>query len=278
MKKLLLIIAISVAFAFASFAQDSRGFSFQGIARDASGNVYGGKQITLTIYLETGSTTSTSIYTETQNITTDAYGVFSTIIGLGTASKGTFSAVDFSQQYNVQVDITIGTNTNTLVNYALQSVPYAKYANNGCPAGTIMAWAGTSAKVPTGWIICDGSALNGTLAQYSDLYAAIGNSWGGNGTTFNLPDLRGMFLRGVDGGTGKDPDVAIRSAQGTNAKSDVGSIERDTVKAGSTNSAGDHTHDYGFTASQPSGSSNYSIATQINLNKYASLSTVYKFR
>ena len=107
MKKILFIIAINVAFVYASLAQDSRGFSFQGIARDASGNIYGSKSIALTIYLENGSTPSSAVYKETQNITTDAYGVFSAIIGKGTAASGTglvgaFSNVDFSIQYNVQ--------------------------------------------------------------------------------------------------------------------------------------------------------------------------------
>tara|TARA_Y100000004_G_C8921768_1_gene415743 strand:- start:731 stop:1483 length:753 start_codon:yes stop_codon:yes gene_type:complete len=50
---------------------------------------------------------------------------------------------------------------------------------------------------PTGWLACDGSAVSRTT--YSDLFAAIGSTWGsGNGSsTFNVPDLRGAFLRGT---------------------------------------------------------------------------------
>lgn len=43
---------------------------------------------------------------------------------------------------------------------------------------------------PRGWALCDGSQLS--IAQNTALYALIGTTFGGNGTsTFNLPDLRG---------------------------------------------------------------------------------------
>ena len=61
--------------------------------------------------------------------------------------------------------------------------------------GMIAPFAMTSA--PTGWLTCDGTAVSRTT--YSDLYTTIGTTWGsGDGTTtFNLPDLRGAFLRGT---------------------------------------------------------------------------------
>ncbi len=42
---------------------------------------------------------------------------------------------------------------------------------------------------PRGWAICDGSALS--QADYQVLFAIIGTTYGGDATTFNLPDLRG---------------------------------------------------------------------------------------
>jgi len=73
------------------------------------------------------------------------------------------------------------------------------------------------------WIICDGSPVSRTA--YNHLFDVIGTTWGvGDGSsTFNLPDLRGEFLRGFDGGQGNDPDAASRtggdavgSSQGNN--------------------------------------------------------------
>lgn len=60
--------------------------------------------------------------------------------------------------------------------------------------GTIISFGGTVA--PTGYLSCDGSAVS--RSTYSLLYAAIGTTWGsGDGsTTFNVPNLANMFLRG----------------------------------------------------------------------------------
>jgi len=60
--------------------------------------------------------------------------------------------------------------------------------------GSIVAFGGTSA--PAGYLLCTGQAVSRTT--YADLFSAIGTSWGsGDGsTTFNVPDLANMFLRG----------------------------------------------------------------------------------
>lgn len=93
------------------------------------------------------------------------------------------------------------------------------------PAGGVMMFAGTSA--PTGYLMCDGSAVSRTT--YAALYAVIGDSCGsGNGTTtFNLPDYRGRFIRGTDGGSGRDPDSSSRTAMasGGNTGNNVGSVQ-----------------------------------------------------
>lgn len=99
------------------------------------------------------------------------------------------------------------------------------------PAGLIMAYGG--ATTPTGWLLCDGSAVSRTT--YANLFSAIGTSWGsGDGfTTFNIPDCRGLFLRGVSGGSGRDPDAASRTAvnPGGNSGNSVGSYEADQYRS-----------------------------------------------
>lgn len=106
------------------------------------------------------------------------------------------------------------------------------------PAGTIQAYGGET--LPEGWLWCDGS-LVGTSA-YPDLYAAIGNAWGVTGGDFNLPDLRGLFIRGVDdmdntvgtggGHAGNDPDETGRTAIATGGftQDRVGSLQGDQNK------------------------------------------------
>jgi microcystin-dependent protein len=99
------------------------------------------------------------------------------------------------------------------------------FAAVSIPAGTVVAFAGPT--VPNGWLLCDGSAVSRTT--YGSLFAAIGTvSGSGDGaTTFNLPDYRGRFLRGVDGDAGVDPDNASRAAAaaGGNAGDLVGSTQ-----------------------------------------------------
>lgn len=62
------------------------------------------------------------------------------------------------------------------------------------PTGTIIAYSVNN--VPTGYLKCEGQEIS--RAEYSNLFNIIGTTYGsGNGsTTFNLPDLRGEFLRG----------------------------------------------------------------------------------
>jgi microcystin-dependent protein len=106
--------------------------------------------------------------------------------------------------------------------------------NERTPPGTVIAFAGPV--VPTGWLACDGSPVSRTT--YATLFAAIGTAHGsGNGaSTFNLPDYRGRFLRGVDGGAGHDPDRAARTAaaNGGNVGDAVGTLQADAL--------GSHSH------------------------------------
>jgi microcystin-dependent protein len=112
------------------------------------------------------------------------------------------------------------------------------------PSGAILAFGGSTA--PDGWLICDGSTVSRT--QYPSLFAAIGVAHGsGDGaTTFNLPDYQGRFLRGVDHGTGRDPDAATRTAAnlGGNVGDEVGSLEADAF-ASHTHGVTDPGHSHG---------------------------------
>jgi microcystin-dependent protein len=81
--------------------------------------------------------------------------------------------------------------TNALADGA---VTQAKASNMLLPAGAIMAFAMNGA--PSGWLAANGSAVSRTT--YANLFAAIGTAYGsGDGsTTFNLPNLQGIFVRG----------------------------------------------------------------------------------
>lgn len=105
------------------------------------------------------------------------------------------------------------------------------------PIGTITAYAGpvnAAWEDQSGWMLCDGRSVDRTLPKYRALFDAIGSSWGGDGVNrFNVPDLRGLFLRGVDGQADRDPDKNARAAinPGGHSGNDVGSLQNDEFES-----------------------------------------------
>lgn len=120
----------------------------------------------------------------------------------------------------------------------LSAVPFAVEAGRAAeltpaasnllvPSGTVVAFAGDTA--PAGWRLCDGAAVSQT--EFPALFRAIGTAHGSGGAIgmFNLPDLRGRFVRGADRNVtpARDPDRATRTAAnaGGNAGDAVGSVQ-----------------------------------------------------
>lgn len=119
------------------------------------------------------------------------------------------------------------------------------------PPGVILPYGGSTP--PTGWLLCDGSTISRTT--YVNLFQAIGIAHGqGDGsTTFNLPDFRGRFMRGVDGSANRDPDKAARTAANTggNTGNNVGSVQsnataRNGLSGSSAGMSANTTHGHGF--------------------------------
>lgn len=114
------------------------------------------------------------------------------------------------------------------------------------PVGSVVAYAGQ--ELPSdAWMVCDGRALK--REDYPDLYAVLRTAHGSGYdkadqtkiADFNLPDLRGRFVRMVDRNSRRDPDAAKRAAPRKNGADgnsgdNVGSIQEDEVK--------EHDHDY----------------------------------
>ena len=79
------------------------------------------------------------------------------------------------------------------------------------PPGSVFYFA--AATPPSGYLECNGAAVSRTT--YADLYAVVGTTYGtGDGSsTFNLPDLRGEFVRGYDNSRGVDSSRVFASTQ-----------------------------------------------------------------
>lgn len=129
------------------------------------------------------------------------------------------------------------------------------------PAGTLAPYAGpitvhadattaqpTSSQPPLGWLWCAGQAVSRTT--YSALFAAISTTYGtGDGSqTFNVPDLRGRTIIGLDNMGGTDAGrIGLANTLGTTGGSNVlttGQLPSHSHTAGTlgTNTTGSHQH------------------------------------
>jgi microcystin-dependent protein len=95
--------------------------------------------------------------------------------------------------------------------------------SNLLPSGAIQMFAMVTP--PTGWLKANGQAISRTT--YASLFSAIGTIYGvGDGsTTFNVPDLRGEFIRGFDDGRGVDTGRVFGSNQIDQFKSHYHSVD-----------------------------------------------------
>ncbi len=268
LKKGIWILPILMLCTNGIFAQiGNLGFNFQALIRDSKGAPVIKKSITLKFTLYPGSSPSID-YEETDPATTDSFGVCTAIIGNGQSTSSSrlnnFGSIDFtSAVYQYQVSFsssgTSGPYTAIGNRQSFYSVPYARAAGNvtSVPMGAVMAFAGDSSNVPTGWLLCDGRQLS-VSGKYQNLYNAIHFYWGGSGATFYLPDLRGQFLRGVDYGKGNDPDTSLRTAlNGGNIGDRVGSYQADDFKSHNHSAPNSGTFvtysGYGCTSTAPAG-------------------------
>jgi microcystin-dependent protein len=87
--------------------------------------------------------------------------------------------------------------------------------NDNLPIGSIIIWAGDLQGLPENWRVCNGTSLYKN--EYSTLYSILGENWINDGENsndfFNIPDLRGVFLRGVNDDRNdafKDPELNKR--------------------------------------------------------------------
>ncbi len=127
MKNLLIICLLSVV-SITAWSQVPTGFNYQGVARDASGVALANQDIA--IQLQIMDEIGTLEYSELHSVTTDQVGLFSFVVGTGTADIGAFDALDWSygKDVSIGIDPNNGSNFEIEIMAPLQSVPYAQYS------------------------------------------------------------------------------------------------------------------------------------------------------
>lgn len=240
MKKTLLLL-VALFFVEVAYAQNSGlGFNYQAVVRNADGMLLANNDVTLRVSLYPGQMAAAPTWVEHHAVHTDISGAFGITVGHGNRAANSvaanFADINFAAVYYwMKIEILEGSVYREVSFSQLPSAPYCEVAHNAeaVPVGCIMPFAGPATNIPAGWMLCDGSEVS--RSAYANLYNAIGVAWGtGNGsTTFNLPDLRGMFLRGVAGtDTVGDPDAGTRlaNANGGNSGNNVGSFQGDAIR------------------------------------------------
>lgn len=226
-------LALIAAFSLLATPFAEAQINYQGILTDASGTPLPDGQTNITFSLWDEATVGNKIWGDYVLDGTAApghgpqadvvNGRFNVIIGnLDVNNASLTSSMDAAATLYLQIQV--AANPAIMPRQAILATPRAlmadKVRDNAvtrasliqevadalCPPGSIMPFAGTS--VPDGWLACDGSPASST--QYARLNAAIGVSWGDGSndgdslTDFNIPDLRGVFLRGVNGARNDD--------------------------------------------------------------------------
>ncbi len=267
MKTIALLIAFLAVLAAGAMAQPAH-MNYQGRLLDEGGQPLPNGNYTLEFNIYNSPDETVPVWGPFECDTFVANGRFNVILGTHDNAVPARSLTDAFSGDNRFVEIRVNGGAPILPRQQILSAPYAlqsqkaqmaqmadvaaglvkELADALAPVGSILAFAGPAANVPDGWLLCDGRAIRSS--EYPALYAAIGWAWG-NGTfnadgetnndselDFNLPDLRGMFLRGVTG-TRMDPDTPTRTfdpdAQDRKSWSygydgnRVGSVQRDEV-------------------------------------------------
>lgn len=124
------------------------------------------------------------------------------------------------------------------------------YVDAVLPVGVVMPYGGASTPPGGKWLVCDGASY--ATADYPELFAVIGTTFGGTSGNFNVPSMGGKMVMGTDashvvgstGGTADSVGVGPHTHQidHTHAVATSGTESADHAHA-----MGDHTHGFGHT-------------------------------
>jgi len=225
MKKIYLTLFAFIAFILTTNVNaqtnvTSSGMSIQGIARDetnaAIANIDQLALIFTVYYLGTGNSEQV-ILTKSANVKTDNFGVFSYVLDINQAQ---YALISSQSAY-----LKVVQNSVVFSNEKLQAVPYAIFAQNGVPTGSIMPFIGTTA--PNGWLLCNGAVFTDDVTTAS-LKALLGST--------TTPNLDGMFLRGTGTAASGKVGPSLKAVQQDDLGSHLHAISIPTT------SNGNHSH------------------------------------
>jgi len=126
----ILLLAL-IASAGAAYAQSPPGINYQGIARNNDGKPLAQKEISIRINIVKDNHDGDVEYAEVHTVTTNAFGLFTLVIGSGSVETGTFENITWSlgnKWLRVEMDADGGSAFQNMGAQQFMSVPYAFYA------------------------------------------------------------------------------------------------------------------------------------------------------
>ena len=148
--------------------QAPQKMSYQAVIRNSNDSLLISTPVGMRISLVQGAPSGTVVFSETQAATTNANGLVSLQIGMGTAVSGTFACIDWAAgpyYVKTETDLAGGTNYTIISSNELLSVPYALFSANGPtgaqgpagPQGSIGLTGATGPQGPIGLTGADGT-------------------------------------------------------------------------------------------------------------------------
>ena len=168
MKRTLLTL-LSVLFCAITFAQSvPQGINYQAVARDANGDVLMNQALTIQFSVISDITTSAVSWQETHTVSTNDYGLYTAIIGQGTAtsvgSSATFDVIDWgASNHLLKVEVNFGNGLVDMGTTAFMSVPYSLNVDPTDELQSLSISGDTLFISDVNYIIIPGISLTNTL-------------------------------------------------------------------------------------------------------------------
>jgi microcystin-dependent protein len=193
-------------------------------------------------------------------------GAISDVHGVGSGSEvvGTIKAQTLTNKtlttpkINENVNLTV---TSTALNYVTGvTSPIQTQINTNTPVGMISIHAGTTA--PTGWLLCDGVSYSTTT--YANLHSVVGYQFGGSGASFNVPNLKGRVVVGIDA---SQTEFDVRGESGGTMTHEHTIAQSNAISSsnhdGHTHSVNSHSHT-NTAANNGGGAHNHGVTVENN--------------
>jgi len=144
--KIKLFTVIMVTFIVNSvIGQIPQAMNYQAVAHNSLGAVLQNQHVSTRFSIHDGSINAAIVYQETDTATTNEFGLFTTSIGTGTVTAGTFTGINWAtgnKYLEVELDPAGGSTFTDMGTTELMSVPYALYAQTSGNGGGLSHYVG----------------------------------------------------------------------------------------------------------------------------------------